>query len=77
MMGICVVQPADLVKTRMQLSGPGGKSSLFGVVGNILRNEGISGFYRGLSAALFRQATYTTGRLGCYNGLSDYYTGLE
>ncbi|XP_026495756.1 mitochondrial 2-oxoglutarate/malate carrier protein-like [Vanessa tameamea] len=74
MMGICVVQPADLVKTRMQLSGPSGKKSVLGVVGDILSKEGVSGFYTGLSAALFRQATYTTGRLGCYNGLSNYYT---
>ncbi|OWR52211.1 mitochondrial 2-oxoglutarate/malate carrier protein [Danaus plexippus plexippus] len=74
MMGICVVQPADLVKTRMQLAGPRGNPSVLATVSNILKKEGITGFYTGLSAALFRQATYTTGRLGCYNGISNYYT---
>ncbi|CAG9564475.1 unnamed protein product [Danaus chrysippus] len=74
MMGICVVQPADLVKTRMQLAGPKGNQSVVATVGNILKKEGVTGFYTGLSAALFRQATYTTGRLGVYNGISNYYT---
>ncbi|XP_045775300.1 mitochondrial 2-oxoglutarate/malate carrier protein-like [Maniola jurtina] len=73
MMGITVVQPADLVKTRMQLMGPKGDKSVMTTVSGILKNEGVSGFYKGLSAALFRQATYTTARLGCFNSLNDYY----
>ncbi|CAH2246200.1 mitochondrial 2-oxoglutarate/malate carrier protein-like [Pararge aegeria] len=74
MMGICVVQPADLVKTRMQLMGPKGDKSVMTTVSGILKNEGVSGFYKGLSAALFRQATYTTARLGIFNSINDYYT---
>ncbi|XP_041982312.1 mitochondrial 2-oxoglutarate/malate carrier protein-like isoform X2 [Aricia agestis] len=72
MLAICVVQPADLMKTRMQLLGPERKS-LVAVAGDILRTEGAGGFYKGLTAALFRQATYTTGRMGCFNSVSDYY----
>ncbi|CAK1555542.1 unnamed protein product [Leptosia nina] len=72
MLAICVVQPMDLIKTRMQLAGPKG-SSIGEVVGGIMQKEGVFGFYSGLSAALFRQATYTTGRLGCFNAVFDYY----
>lgn len=71
MFATCVVQPMDLIKTRMQLAGP--KGSIGEVVGGIMKTEGVLGFYNGLSAALFRQATYTTGRLGCFNAVFDYY----
>ncbi|XP_035443649.1 mitochondrial 2-oxoglutarate/malate carrier protein isoform X7 [Spodoptera frugiperda] len=74
MMGISVVQPADLLKTRMQLLGPAGKNASFvGVAKEIVRKEGILGFYVGLSAALLRQATYGTGRLGCFNAMFDWH----
>ncbi|XP_052743400.1 mitochondrial 2-oxoglutarate/malate carrier protein-like [Bicyclus anynana] len=76
MMGISVVQPADLVKTRMQLMGPKGDKSVISTISGILKNEGISGFYKGLSAALFRQATYTTSRLGVFNSLNDFYSSM-
>ncbi|XP_053610897.1 mitochondrial 2-oxoglutarate/malate carrier protein-like isoform X3 [Plodia interpunctella] len=75
MMAICVVQPFDLVKTRMQLQGKAAKKeTLYSVGKEIIRCEGYRGFYTGLSAALFRQATYTTARLGSFNVLTDYYT---
>ena len=32
-----------------------------------------SNLYKGLTAGLFRQATYTTTRLGLYNSLMDAY----
>ncbi|XP_014675883.1 PREDICTED: mitochondrial 2-oxoglutarate/malate carrier protein-like [Priapulus caudatus] len=75
------VQPLDLVKNRMQLSGEGGgakqyKTSFHAVTG-ILRNEGIIGIYSGLSAGLLRQATYTTTRLGIYTWLFDLFRGKD
>lgn len=69
LMATCVVQPIDLVKTRLQLVGEGGSAQKLGVKGvvrNVIKEEGIFGFYNGLSAGLFRQATYTTTRLGLY-----------
>ncbi|XP_065140510.1 mitochondrial 2-oxoglutarate/malate carrier protein [Paramisgurnus dabryanus] len=69
------VQPLDLVKNRMQLSGQGSKAreykTSFHAVGSILRNEGVRGIYTGLSAGLLRQATYTTTRLGIYTVLFE------
>uniref|UniRef100_A0A8I5YBI3 Mitochondrial 2-oxoglutarate/malate carrier protein n=1 Tax=Rattus norvegicus TaxID=10116 RepID=A0A8I5YBI3_RAT len=62
------VQPLDLVKNRMQLSGEGAKTreykTSFHALTSILKAEGLRGIYTGLSAGLLRQATYTTTRLG-------------
>lgn len=66
-----VVQPLDLIKTRMQLSG-GGRSS-FAVAREIVAKEGFLTVYSGISAGLLRQATYTTTRLGTYTYLLDVY----
>ncbi|XP_078056978.1 mitochondrial 2-oxoglutarate/malate carrier protein [Mustelus asterias] len=72
------VQPLDLVKNRMQLSGQGGRSkeykTSFHALSNILKAEGVRGIYTGLSAGLLRQATYTTTRLGIYTILFEKLT---
>jgi len=72
------VQPLDLVKNRMQLSGVGGKAkeyrNSFHAISSILKNEGITGIYAGLSAGLLRQATYTTTRLGVYTILFEKFS---
>ncbi|GFO26224.1 mitochondrial 2-oxoglutarate/malate carrier protein, partial [Plakobranchus ocellatus] len=78
MMATFFVQPLDLVKNRMQLSGMGGgqkqyKTS-FHALTSILKNEGVTGIYTGLSAGLLRQATYTTTRLGIYSSLFDMFS---
>eukprot|EP00177_Eucheuma_denticulatum_P001730 GFKZ01003101.1.p1 GENE.GFKZ01003101.1~~GFKZ01003101.1.p1 ORF type:complete len:348 (+),score=34.38 GFKZ01003101.1:134-1045(+) len=74
MAATCVVQPIDLIKTRMQLATatagmakPGFVSTFQGVV----TAEGIGGLYKGLSAGLFRQITYTTARLGMFGILKE------
>eukprot|EP01123_Difflugia_compressa_P003918 TRINITY_DN15239_c0_g1_i1.p1 TRINITY_DN15239_c0_g1~~TRINITY_DN15239_c0_g1_i1.p1 ORF type:complete len:299 (-),score=45.59 TRINITY_DN15239_c0_g1_i1:79-975(-) len=73
----CFVQPIDLIKTRMQLSGEGGASkahkTAFHAGLAIAKAEGLRGMYKGLTAGLLRQATYTTTRLGVYQNLEDYY----
>ncbi|KAF6018445.1 SLC25A11 [Bugula neritina] len=75
------VQPLDLVKNRMQLSGEGGKArqykNTFHAITTILRNEGIIGIYTGLSAGLLRQATYTTTRLGIYSMLFEKFSSTD
>ncbi|KAK2172282.1 hypothetical protein NP493_975g04044 [Ridgeia piscesae] len=78
MAAIVFVQPLDLVKNRMQLSGEGGKArehkTSFAVIRAILKNEGLFGFYNGLSAGLLRQASYTTTRLGVYTNLFEKFS---
>lgn len=75
MAATCVVQPIDLVKTRMQLAVPippaNLKPSFPATLRTIVAIEGVSGLYKGLSAGLFRQLTYTTARLGMFGILKD------
>lgn len=66
MLATCVVQPIDMVKVRIQL----GQGSASQVTKNMLRDEGFAAFYKGLSAGLLRQATYTTARLGSFKLLT-------
>lgn len=72
-----VVQPLDLVKTRLQISGQGGSAKEFtgtiDAITKIVKGEGVRSLYKGLSAALLRQATYTTARLGTYTFLNEKY----
>lgn len=65
----CIVQPIDLLKNRMQLSGT--KTSIRSVLKSIQKNEGLLAMYSGLSAGILRQATYTTTRLGTYTWLCE------
>lgn len=71
------VQPLDLVKTRLQISGQGGTAKeytgMFDAFTKIAKREGVRALYKGLSAGLLRQATYTTTRLGTYTFLNDTY----
>ncbi|KAG1672906.1 Mitochondrial 2-oxoglutarate/malate carrier protein [Nymphon striatum] len=76
--GTVFVQPLDLVKNRMQLSGEGGKTrqykNSFHAVSQILKNEGVLAIYNGLSAGLLRQASYTTVRLGVYTWMFENFS---
>jgi len=75
----CFVQPLDLIKNRMQLSGEGGKAkehkTSIHAIKSVIRNEGLSGLYVGLSAGLLRQASYTTVRMGVYSTLFEKLSG--
>jgi len=72
----CFVQPLDLVKTRMQVgkAAGGAKPSTASIIAGIIKNEGITTLYNGLSAGLLRQATYTTTRLGVYTWLFETFS---
>jgi hypothetical protein len=43
-----------------------------GVAKDIIAKDGFGALYRGLSAGLLRQATYTTARLGIFQQITDY-----
>ncbi|XP_016965064.1 mitochondrial 2-oxoglutarate/malate carrier protein [Drosophila biarmipes] len=76
MLATCIVQPMDLLKTRMQISGTLGTreyKSSYEVLSKVLKNEGVLSLYNGLSAGLVRQATYTTARMGVYQMELDWY----
>ena len=49
----------------MQIDTKSG-GTIFKTLGNIFKHEGVPALYNGLSAALTRQLTYTTLRLGIF-----------
>eukprot|EP00466_Bigelowiella_natans_P018065 jgi/Bigna1/77004/fgenesh1_pg.45_\ len=71
--GWMFVHPFDVLKVRMQVNE--GTASMFSVAGQIYSKEGIPGLYSGLSAAVTRQLTYTTLRLGLYDVIRDSMSG--
>lgn len=68
--GWLVVHPLDVAKTRAQLAEKG-SGGLLATLGRIYRADGLKGFAAGLSAALTRQLTYTTARIGLYDVFRD------
>jgi solute carrier family 25 oxoglutarate transporter 11 len=71
MLATCIIQPIDMVKVRLQLGATG---SPIAVASGIIKQDGVGALYRGLSAGLLRQATYTTARLGIYQVFTDALT---
>lgn len=69
--GWLVVHPLDVAKTRAQLSG-GGSAGLLGTLRAIYAADGLRGFGAGLSAAMARQFSYTTARVGLYDTLREW-----
>lgn len=61
----CVTHPLDLIKVQLQTSQEG-KVSILQLTGNIIRKQGISALYNGISASLLRQLTYSTTRFAIY-----------
>ena len=66
----CVIQPIDFVKVRIQIAPEGSSKNPFAIATNIIRTEGFPSLYRGLDAAIVRQLTYTTTRLGVFRWTS-------
>jgi len=64
------IHPIDVVKTRLQVSGDGGRNykalGIGGTVKVIAAEEGIGSFWKGIGAAWLREASYTSLRLGLY-----------
>lgn len=70
----CIIQPIDMVKVRLQLGATGGP---IGVAKDIIAKDGFGALYKGLSAGLLRQATYTTARLGIFQQITAYAKELN
>ncbi|KAI3907627.1 hypothetical protein MKW98_016271 [Papaver atlanticum] len=76
--------PLDITKTRLQLYSHGGgktdrSSSItaFKVASEIVRNEGLMGMYRGLSASVCRHLFYTPIRIVGYEHLRNSFGGND
>lgn len=77
-MATCTIQPLDMVKVRMQLAGEGSAAAIdanpVSVARTIIKESGVSGLYRGLSAGILRQLTYGMSRLGIFQVVSAKVT---
>jgi dicarboxylate transporter 10 len=72
----CVTHPLDLVKVRLQTQQHHGvQRNMVQMFVHVAKDDGARGLYRGLSAALLRQATYSMTRFGVYEELKDKFTG--
>uniref|UniRef100_A0AAV1TS44 Mitochondrial 2-oxoglutarate/malate carrier protein n=1 Tax=Peronospora matthiolae TaxID=2874970 RepID=A0AAV1TS44_9STRA len=66
------IHPIDLVKVHLQLAGQTGANVTgLSVTRSVIAQQGISGLYAGLSAAVARQMVYGTARLGMHRAFSD------
>lgn len=64
--GITVMNPVDVLKTRLQIAGGGNPVTL---ARSMVAQEGVSALYAGLTAQYLRAWTYQTARLGAYRSL--------
>ena len=72
-----VTFPFDNLKTRMQMNGKEGMPSYKSFTDCIAQTfgaKGISGFYKGASAAFLRQLTYSTVRMWAYENINRYFS---
>lgn len=74
---ICVMNPVDVVKTRLQFQGElGHRPKVYaGILSSLLhirRIEGVEGLYRGLGAAVLLQFSVTATRFATYFLVKDY-----
>jgi solute carrier family 25 oxoglutarate transporter 11 len=66
--GWLFIHPMDVLKVRMQINEhAGGRLTARSAVSGIVGKEGFRGLYSGLSAAMARQLSYTTTRIGLYD----------
>jgi len=67
---VCI-QPIDMVKVRIQLlAGSAEAAGPVTIASNMLKTEGLSAFYTGLTAGLTRQVIYTGARLGLFDSFT-------
>jgi len=69
------IHPIDVIKTRLQVSGQGTRNykalGISGTIQTILKEEGMTAFWKGIGAAWLREASYTSLRLGLYSPIKN------
>jgi|EP00927_Polykrikos_kofoidii_P065055 solute carrier family 25 oxoglutarate transporter 11 len=74
--GWLFVHPFDVAKVQMQINQKAG-ATLLSTSKTIVANEGAKGLYAGIKFAMWRQATYTTSRMGLYDVLCPMFKGSD
>lgn len=67
----CCTHPLDLVKVALQTQQTG-KISVAQLVAKVVRDQGFTALYNGLSASVLRQMTYSMTRFGIYEAGKGY-----
>ncbi|KAJ2846393.1 hypothetical protein IWW36_004375 [Coemansia brasiliensis] len=68
--------PLDLLKVRLQTT-KGANGGLTTVVRSIISQQGVLGFYNGISAAVLRQMTYSMARFATYEELKKQMSNSD
>ncbi|XP_069125174.1 mitochondrial dicarboxylate carrier-like [Argopecten irradians] len=71
-MAACCTHPLDLIKVQLQTQQE--KVKVPTLIGKIFKNDGILGFYNGLSASVCRQLTYSMTRFAMYETIKKQLT---
>jgi dicarboxylate transporter 10 len=74
MMACVCTHPLDTLKVHMQVNEKAislndRPAGMIQTAINVVKTRGVSGLYKGLSAALMRQATYSTTRFAAYDAI--------
>uniref|UniRef100_A0A6P4E4V0 Mitochondrial dicarboxylate carrier isoform X1 n=1 Tax=Drosophila rhopaloa TaxID=1041015 RepID=A0A6P4E4V0_DRORH len=69
---VTTTHPLDLIKVQLQTQLVKEKKSVGEIIKNIYSQNGLLGFYNGISASWFRQLTYTTTRFALYESGKAY-----
>lgn len=70
---VLITHPLDTIKVQLQTQQHA-RFGFFGMTVNIVKNNGFFALYNGISAAVLRQATYSTTRFACYEIVKDLVT---
>jgi len=74
--GWLFVHPFDVAKVQMQINQKAG-ATLGSTCRTIVQSDGVAGLYAGLNFAMWRQATYTTSRMGLYDVMAPMFGGSD
>jgi len=74
--GWLFVHPFDVAKVQMQINKDA-SATLASTCRTILASDGVTGLYAGLNFAMWRQATYTTSRMGLYDVVMPMFAGSD
>lgn len=70
--GLLVCHPMDLIKVRMQTAAPGQYTSMFATMRNLVANEGVGGFYKGIAPPLASTGAVNAVVFAVYGGTLRY-----
>lgn len=68
---VCITHPLDTIKVQLQTQQKA-KLGFVGMGANIIKTSGVRAIYNGLSAAILRQATYSTTRFATYEAGKNF-----